>query len=361
MKNIILSFFVSILLFDVSNAATISLDWDPDNGSSHTQNQCTIGNNVVLPSQPSKPGYIFNGWALIPHQCSIAEVNPDTQATQDSDHIRWKALLYTQETSMEGVFGTENSSDLDPGEWEIVFDYGSVRGEALCSETAGTTPSSGEIGNPSQTSGSNLWCKPTSYTSSTNENCLTDTTNWIFFDNVDTPEDCQVYTVFCPYYLAMMPSWRVNAYGSTYYSNICTYSGVDVSTNGDSFGYINDSNSSSPATYNASTFGLTEDNTWGVSFDYGVVICKSLCSTTSGTVGNTGTPSTTAGQHCWLRPESFTPDGGQTCDTIYTLGNAYIYLGDMGGEDDCGVGCAVYSGVNIQNSNSFRQTAYMHP
>ena len=44
---------------------TISLDWDPDNGSSHTNNTCTYDGAITLPTEPTKPGYQFAGWAVV--------------------------------------------------------------------------------------------------------------------------------------------------------------------------------------------------------------------------------------------------------------------------------------------------------
>ena len=46
-------------------ANSVSIDWDPTNGDSHTQNTCTYDNTIVIPSPPpSRPGYRFDGWKV---------------------------------------------------------------------------------------------------------------------------------------------------------------------------------------------------------------------------------------------------------------------------------------------------------
>ncbi len=47
-------------------ANTINIDWNPDNGGEHTQNQCVYDGEVTLPTpDPVKPGYTFTGWKLV--------------------------------------------------------------------------------------------------------------------------------------------------------------------------------------------------------------------------------------------------------------------------------------------------------
>ncbi len=47
-------------------ANTINIDWNPDNGGEHTQNQCVYDGAVTLPTpDPVKPGYTFTGWKLV--------------------------------------------------------------------------------------------------------------------------------------------------------------------------------------------------------------------------------------------------------------------------------------------------------
>ena len=44
---------------------TININWNPDNENTHTINQCTYEESIILPSDPVKPGYTFTGWKLV--------------------------------------------------------------------------------------------------------------------------------------------------------------------------------------------------------------------------------------------------------------------------------------------------------
>ncbi len=46
-------------------ANTINIDWNPDNGGTHTQNMCTYDGAITVPADPVKPGYTFMGWKLL--------------------------------------------------------------------------------------------------------------------------------------------------------------------------------------------------------------------------------------------------------------------------------------------------------
>ena len=98
---------------------------------------------------------------------SLSEVVPDCSkvegdAAYDSDHIRWK--LYDEsrsENSMRDFTGfTENFSDLNAGEWAVAFSFGMVKGQSLCSDTAGVTEQY-SVGNPNEQekTGDYCWCK----------------------------------------------------------------------------------------------------------------------------------------------------------------------------------------------------------
>ena len=59
----------------------------------------------------------------------------------------------------------------------MFFDYGTVVGTSICSETSGT---SGTVGTPSATSGSYCWCAATDYTSSdSTQQCSVNNPIWV--------------------------------------------------------------------------------------------------------------------------------------------------------------------------------------
>ena len=120
---------------------------------------------------------------------------------------------------------------------------------------------------------------------------------------------------------------------------------------------------------NGSTYGLTVAGTWAVPFSYGTVWGTSKCSVTSGTFGNTGTPSDTSGYHCWCKVNAFTPTNGSKQSITTT---PWVYLdhepvNEQGQNEDCYgycastcayLGVANGDGVDGANWTTFRARAY---
>ncbi len=96
------------------------------------------------------------------------------------------------ETGLKDVNLTEKGTDYSDGvpTWEVEFDYGTVSGGALCSNTGGNEF---EQNLPSTTVGSNCWCKVTGFTpKDTEEEQDGKNLPWVFLENItdSCDKDC---------------------------------------------------------------------------------------------------------------------------------------------------------------------------
>ena len=136
-----------------SGSADIEVVWEPntintqwftgygENTAAASATTCEYGGTINLPAKnPSRPGYAFAGWKLRASQCTIPSQYIDTSLNFDEQHARWKPVMTTPTENdpriytMEDAFGTENSDDLNPGEWVALYSYGEVRGVSACAD-----------------------------------------------------------------------------------------------------------------------------------------------------------------------------------------------------------------------------------
>mgnify|MGYP003445382004 CR=1 FL=1 len=144
---------------------------------------------------PQKTGYTFKGWRV--KQCSLSGLDTSIDASYDATHVRWKPIDPTKiGYTMKKAFGTENSSDLNNGEWAVTFSYGTVKGMAKCSAKSGnnngttwSAPSSNWSATESElTSASGeasyCWCHATNYTPNGGNQCNVASPSWVFKSNI---------------------------------------------------------------------------------------------------------------------------------------------------------------------------------
>ena len=147
----------------------ISLTWD----GGGTPSSCTYGGTFVPPTPAAQTGYVFMGWKL--RNCFQSL---DTSISSTATYyysITNTCCINTACTS--GYCSDANFSGLSTGDWKVFFDYGTVVGTSICSETSGT---SGTVGTPSTTSGSYCWCAATDYTSSNStQQCSVNNPIWV--------------------------------------------------------------------------------------------------------------------------------------------------------------------------------------
>jgi len=208
-------------------ANTINLQWyDDTNDSTPTNTTCQYSSTIALPTQPTKPGYNFTGWALRQattfNLSTLAAYIDSDGNTYISRSIPTNAYNNgnpmcrnrntTDNTCSDAIF-----SDLDNGEWKVPFDYGTVRGVALCSSTSGTYPNTGTPDETGTGDTRYCWCKPTGFAepnSSTYTNVASP--SWFFrngFGNADRcARDCAYY---CAYGVNGIYDFRPAIYGIT--------------------------------------------------------------------------------------------------------------------------------------------------
>ncbi|MCQ2568192.1 MAG: InlB B-repeat-containing protein, partial [Alphaproteobacteria bacterium] len=153
---------------------SISLTWD----GGGTPSSCTYGSTFDVPTPTPREGYVFTGWRVNQAAgCSLSGLDPSIGTDWDETHTRWKPISSLGYT-MADEFGTENSSDLNSGEWVVTFDYGTVKGMAICRSIDGSwaTP-----GTPSDTDGKYCWCSATNYTPNGGNQCNVASPSWVFY------------------------------------------------------------------------------------------------------------------------------------------------------------------------------------
>ena len=188
---------------------TIDLYWYNDNNPitvPTVSNSCTYDTPINLPPNPVKPGYKFRGWKVFNILTTL-----DTSINilhWDSDGLRWKPIIPNGYT-MSDVFGSENSNDLENGEWTVTFEYGTVSGKSLCSTTTGTGHEPGSPNN-SET-GRYCWCIATKF-----NNIPVSLSNWVFRHNYEAASNCVYGCTFqCANFVAIHDYFRNPLYGQS--------------------------------------------------------------------------------------------------------------------------------------------------
>ena len=175
--SLLSTLFVVFPMLAVAN--TVELHWydnDTELRVPTTSQSCEYGGTFDVPTPTPREGYVFTGWRVKPAQCSLSGLDPSIDTSWDATHARWKRI-HPNGKSMLAEFGTENSSDLNDGEWAVTFSYGTVKGMAKCSSTKGSyaTP-----GTPSDTNGQYCWCQATNYTPNGGNQCNVASPSWVF-------------------------------------------------------------------------------------------------------------------------------------------------------------------------------------
>lgn len=367
----------NIIGLSFGNTVTFTYDAnggvDSTNGnawSNDSVSQCNLGDDFILPTPPAKMGYDFDGWRVkaLPI-CELNQLDYCEVVDWDANHCRWKPIDWAQNPqTMEIVLGTENSDDLNPGEWAMRFSYGEVKGEALCSNTAGTHARSG---NPSTSNtGVNCWCRTTQYTPN-NGTCSAITTDWVFDYKVGYggAARCAVYCAYgCARDVHGDDEFRRAVLGGL---DVCPEpqqcdinewdytiqpdedgahirwkpmdGGVNEMTMMDLFGYDN-SDDLNPGEL-------------AISFDFGTIMGETFCGNNSGNndFDTTGDPGS-EGQYCWYHITQYTPTGGEACSPEHDM---WVYIpSQFSSTEECKGQCPFDSAQMFLHNDNFRDILY---
>ena len=108
---------------------------------------------------------------------------------------------------------------------------------------------------------------------------------------------------------------------------------------------------------NQSTYDLTNAGTWGLTFSYGKVRGEALCSSTSGTYAQTGTPDESeTGPHCWCKATQYQANGSSEWKNVSPV--PWVLNFDGYDAADCAFVCAVLCAGNVGGDLDVREAVF---
>ncbi len=122
-----------IFICGASIAQTETTKWYIE-GELYDTTSCESGDDITMPQVPERFGYTFSGW---------------------------EPAVYDMSTLDASINGT--SCSIDGKKWKMVFPYGAVYGEGLCSSTSGMMWYPFIEIDTQQDSGQNCWCHLTEF------------------------------------------------------------------------------------------------------------------------------------------------------------------------------------------------------
>lgn len=191
---------------------TIGTTWYSD-GVQITGNDvpsgCTYDDDIDLPTNPTKTGYIFTGWRVVP--CEI----PSTLVSTDGTSYGYK----NDSTGQYGANSTHTSDYnlTEDNTWGVTWSNGDkVTGIALCSGQRGDnhveqwdgTSSDWTSDETTLTNASGekkyCWCKATHYTANNAQQCSLSSPSWVFryWFSVSNGRSATSCAFYCAYYCA---------------------------------------------------------------------------------------------------------------------------------------------------------------
>ena len=146
-----------------SSKAFVAFCFSLLNVTSTNSNSCTYGTGINLPTNPTKTGYKFTGWKVVP-QYDFSTLPTDIPQRSCGRYSKGYDSSIETEVCGWGENGecTSDFDDLNINEWKTTCGFGTVYGMALCSSTAGGGAL--QAGTPSEsTPGGYCWCKVTGF------------------------------------------------------------------------------------------------------------------------------------------------------------------------------------------------------
>ena len=164
--------------------------------------------------------------------------------------------------------------------------------------------------------------------------------------------------------------WRVRQVACQIPSSLANK--INPVYNGSGYGYKSDSTGSyGPRESNASTYGLTQDNTWAVEWSGGEIVHgRAICSGMAGDNANniwdndssnwsaTESQLTSASgeaKYCWCAATNYTPSGGSAC---YIAAPSWVFLYGSSSASACAALCAKSCAERVENTSLFRYALF---
>ena len=132
----------------IYTANTINTTWYSgygNNASVSNATQCSYDGTINLPqTNPSRPGYAFDGWRLIvpaaptgPFANLDTSINGTSYNAMGGDIPEWGGECIGYWDGNIGSFNDDYDPPIPCNTWNVTFSYGKVTGEASCSGVGG--------------------------------------------------------------------------------------------------------------------------------------------------------------------------------------------------------------------------------
>ena len=177
---------ISLEAVEVPNV--INIQWENADGTTYTTSTCTYDTQLQIPNAPAaRTGYTFKGWKL--DACSLAEL--DTSINGDKSNRACLDLNGNGACIGNGPAANASLYGLDTaGQWAVLFEYGVVYGEAICSQTSGTFATAGTPDTTGAGTTQYCWCRATGYKENGGEKCDLASLSWVFKDETPSASAC---------------------------------------------------------------------------------------------------------------------------------------------------------------------------
>lgn len=178
---------ISLEAVEVPNV--INIQWENADGTTYTTSTCTYDTQLQIPNAPAaRLGYTFKGWKL--DACSLAEL--DTSINGAESKRACLDLNGNGACTNDGVAANASLYGLDTaGQWAVLFEYGIVYGEAICSQTSGGTIANPGTPDTSWTGDTRYcWCRATGYKEDGGQKCTLSSSSWVSNDEHDSAATC---------------------------------------------------------------------------------------------------------------------------------------------------------------------------
>ena len=339
---------------------TIDLTWYTSTGVNVSgTNMCTYDNAITVPTNPTKTGYTFGGWrARTQLDFSTLPTNTNGNYSWSKDTSAKCRVIRETGTNTNSACTNSAFNDLDNLTWKTRFPDGSyVYGKSGCFTTA-VTALYDTLSNTSG-NGRNCMCKLTSYIPANSNTIYTPAVAyWVFSGyNNSTYNYCILQcAVNCAKKFQTDSNFRTISYSMFDLATLDTSTNANWDAQHARWKEFDEANGDYTM---QNEFGTTDnsdlnDGEWAITFDYGTVYGKSLCTSSSlPDYYSTGTPNESAsGPNCWCKVTQFKTTSGNILTAVsnpWSWYNNMIYDGEDHCERECASSCASGVAGNADN------------